>query len=156
MAEDRPLAREYSIDDQSIRNIVAEIFAEDDSDVREYLTRITDLIENIEIKKINILINYLLYGMILNDASSLLCMERAAADIALYMQGYVAGLDAVDAELHASRNMTVSTLPALVDQLRSDENYYKNNKKEIDRLVSLLPDVKGNLERIVKYILVPE
>ena len=156
MNEKKALVKEYSVDDQGIKNIVAEIFASDDNDLRDYLTRITDLLENIEIKRINILINYLLYGMILNDAASFTCLDGVREEIGAYMDGYVAGLNAVDAALSESDVISVDAFPALVDQLRTDKDYYKNNRKEIDRLVKLLPDVKGNLDHILKLIIVPE
>ena len=156
MNEEKALVKEYSVDDQGIKNIVAEIFASDDNDLRDYLTRITDLLENIEIKRINILINYLLYGMILNDASSFTCLDGVRKEIGAYMDGYVAGLNAVDAALNESAVISVDTFPALVDQLRTDKDYYKNNRKEINRLLKLLPDVKANLDHILKLIIVPE
>ena len=156
MNEERELVKEYSVDDQGIKNIVSEIFASDDNDLRDYLTRITDLLENIELKRINILINYLLYGLILNDAAAFTCLDGAREEIGAYMDGYLAGLNAVDTALNESNVISVDAFPALVDQLRTDKDYYKNNRKEIDRLLKLLPDVKGNLDHILKLIIVPE
>ena len=61
-SEEREPVKEYSVDDESIKNIMHEI--SDDEGFQEYIERISGLLESVESKKVNIIINYLLYGMI--------------------------------------------------------------------------------------------
>ena len=156
MSEKVPPIREYSIDDESIKNIMNELTSEDNEGVRAYLARISELIENIESKKINRLLNYLLYGMILNDGLAIECIAPAEAVLSAYMDEYISALDRVEVLIAETDELQASTLPELVDLMRMDNLFDKDHRAVLKVLDSELPDIKGNLENIARLILDPD
>ena len=148
------IVREYDIDDPAIRNIVQEINGEEGVGVvPDYMNRISELLESIENRKINALVNFMLYGMILNDGRDMEALRSIQDDISEYMDAYYLSLDDIEDTIAANDNFKMNLLPELVNELRLDKDFYKTHKKDINVLVGMLPDIRENLEFISKVLL---
>ncbi len=155
ISEDREPVREYSSDDSRIKNIMAEISFGDEG-IHEYLNRISELLESVESKKINSLLNILLYGMLLNDGQEIECIKLVHKDLKKYLEAYYKSLGNVEAYLSENKYIGTDTFPSLVNKLRTDKDFSKKHKKEINKMLKMLPDIKRNLENIAKIILLPQ
>jgi hypothetical protein len=144
---------EYDVDDPAIRNIMQEINPEGSSDIHDYMNRISELLESIEIKKINGLINFLIYGLILNEGENMECLSGIHEDIQGYMEVYHLTLDDIEEALRADKKINVELFPELVNEMRMDKEFYKTHKKNINVLLNMLPDIKHNLEYISRALL---
>jgi len=142
--EEREAVNEYSVDDESIKNIMHEI--SDDEGFQAYLLRIAELLESVESQKVNVIINYLLYGMILQEGQTLESISSHHPELKTLLEGYCVGLDKVESALSDSKELESESFPCLVDNLRMDKDFYKKHRKEINSFLKMLPDVRKNLE----------
>jgi len=147
------IIREYDVDDPAIRNIVQEVKGEGERDIHTYMNRISELLESIESRRINGLINFLIYGMILNEGVYMDCLESIHEDIQLYLEDYHLTLDDIEDTMLSNREIDVVLFPDLINELRMDKDFYKKHKKSINALLNLLPDIKQNLEHISRALL---
>ena len=153
MVEKCEVIREYDVNDPAIQNIMQEIDPENEKGVHVFMNRVSDLLESFENRRINLLLNFLLYGMILNDAQDMDVLKSIHGDLEEFMQAYHTSLDAVEDAIAADGSIEVTTLPEVVSALRMDKDYYKNHKKELNALLKLLPEIKSNLELISRVLL---
>ena len=153
MLEKCDVIREYDVNDPAIQNIMQEIDPENENGVHQFMNRVSDLLESFENRRINLLLNFLLYGMILNDAQSMDVLQSIHGDIEEFMKSYHTSLDAVEDAIAADRSMELTTLPELVNALRMDKDFYKNHKKDLNALLKFLPEIKSNLELISRVLL---
>ena len=144
---------EYDVNDPAIRHIMQEINPEDEKGVHDFMDRVSGLLESFENRRVNRLLNFLLYGMVLNDARSMDILQSIHVDIEAFLDAYYSSLDAVEDALASGTTMGVTTLPKFVSELRMDKEFYKSHKKEIDALLKLLPEMKSNLELISRVLL---
>jgi len=151
--EKNELIHEYDVDDPAIRNIMKEINPEENIDIHGYMNRISELLESIESKKINGLINFLIYGMILNEGEGMESLKSIHEDIQNAMEVYHSTLDDIEDTLRRDKTIKPDSFSALVNELRMDKDFYKTHKKDINALLSMLPDIKYNLELISRVLL---
>ena len=148
-----PEIKEYSMDDTSIRNIISEIFVDEENSLRSYLTRIAELLESVESHKLNALGNFLLYGMLLNDGTTFEPLFYVRDSLSGYLEEYHQSLDKIEEFLALNEKLEVENLSQFIDTLRDDKEYQKRNIKEIETVFELVPDIKSNLEVLTKNIL---
>ena len=145
--------REYDVDDPAIKNIMQEINPENENGIHQFMNRVSELLESFENRKINLLLNFLLYGMILNEAQSMDVLKSIHGDIEEFMTAYHLSLDAIEDALAANSNLNTTTVSGIVSELRMDKDFYKNHKKDIDALLKCLPEIKSNLDLISRVLL---
>jgi sulfur relay (sulfurtransferase) DsrC/TusE family protein len=150
----KDIIHEYDVDDPAIRNIVQEIKGEEGgSSIHNYMNRISELLESIERRKINGLINFLIYGMILNEGVDMETLKTIHEDIQTYLEDYHSTLDDIEDAIQTDKEIAFVLFPELINELRMDKDFYKNHKKSISALLKLLPDIRQNLEHISRALL---
>ena len=100
-----------------------------------------------------LMINYLLYGILLDKGQNLECVTSVHDKLKELLDEYYIGLDKVEKTLSANSELEVNKFPELVDSLRMDKDYYKKHKKVIDSFVKMLPNIRKNLEKISRGIM---
>ena len=91
--------------------------------------------------------------MVINEGREISSLKPIHDDLEKFMEDYLSSLDNIESALSEIKDVEVDTLPGLVDLLRTDKDYYKKYKKEINSLMKLLPDIKNNLEKVGKVLL---
>ncbi len=152
-AEKCDVINEYDVDDPAIQNIMQEINPEGDGGAHVYMNRISELLESIEARKINGLMNFIIYGMILDEGQGMVALEKINNQIEEFMVQYHSSLDEIEDALAISKNLKVTIFSDLINEIRMDKTFYKTHKKDIDKFIKKLPDMKQNLEFISRVLL---
>ena len=153
MDDTLPEINDYSIDDSSIKNILSEIFADEESSLRSYLTRISELLESVESHELNTLGNFLLYGMLINDGTTFEPLFYVRDSLSGYLEEYHQSLDKIEEFLALNEKLEVDNLSQFIDSLYCDNDYQKKNIKEVEAVFEFVPDIKSNLEALTRSIL---
>lgn len=147
-------------DDKSVANVMSELGSDDPGeDLQSQIDRITALVDLVEVNKLNGLLNYPLYGMLLNDLSEFDCLSAHASFFKERLEEYADGLDSLEKQLSAgalpddASPFPISTLPDLINEISMQCDFMTKNKKELTTLLKELPDVKQRLEETTKIIL---
>ena len=147
-------------DDESVANVMSELGSEDtEDDLQSQIDRITALVELVEVNRLNALLNYPLYGMLLHDLSEFDCLNAHASFFEERLQEYANSLDSLEKRLiegalpDGASPFPISTLPDLINEMRMQDDFTKKNKKALTALTKELPDVKKTLEDATRIIL---
>ena len=157
--EENELRTAYS-DDKSVTNVMSELGSTDlGEDLQSQIDRITALVELVEVNRLNALLNYPLYGMLLNDLSKFDCLNAHSSFFTERLEEYVSGLDALEKQLaegilhYTPSASPITTLPELINEMRMRDDFMKDNQKELTILSKTLPDIKKRLEDATRIIL---
>ena len=153
ISEKSDIINEYDVDDPAIENIMKEIGPEGSGVEHNYMNRISELLESIETKKINGLINFPIYGMLLNEGKDMDILKKIHNEIREFLLVYHSSLDDIEETLAVNKKIKMTIFPELINELRMDKAFYKTHKKNIDGLLKKLPDMKKNLELISRTLL---
>ena len=152
--------RTACVDDESVANVMSEIaLEENENDLHMQIEQIIRLIETIETNKINALLNYPLYGMLLNELSSFKCLAAHSIFFEQKLNEYIGSLDELEEVLangaipDETSPFPITTLSTLIDEMRMQDDFTKKYKKELHQLLKILPNVKQTLEEIIKIVL---
>ncbi|MCK5844116.1 MAG: hypothetical protein KAG97_05365, partial [Victivallales bacterium] len=131
-------SRTASLDDKSLSNLASELGAEDRENLQSLLDRITQLVEFIENDKLNAMLNFPLYGLLIRNLSALQCLKPLESLFLRHLDEYTAALDAIETRLkeeHLEDGTTpIATLPALVNAMRNQKTFTNKNKKKLTAL----------------------
>jgi hypothetical protein len=157
---DREMDASMEFDIESVPNIASELEMDADGvDLRAMMDRISDLIECVEDNRVNALLNFPLYGLLLHDLSGLKCLEKDADLFVGLLEEYASALDRLDARIGdgmfagTDAFAPVDDLPSLINAMRMGESFVSANAKKLDELVEILPDVDANLEATARRVL---
>ncbi|NOY75126.1 MAG: hypothetical protein GXP32_04960 [Kiritimatiellaeota bacterium] len=148
-----------SLDDPALANLASELGADGNEDLQSLLERVNQMMEFVENDKTNALLNFPLYGLLLNELLALQCIKPYESVFKKFLDEYLSSLDTLDAHVAAVfprddwNRSDITDLPSLINEMRSDGSFAKQRKKELKLLSSDVPDLKKNLETIETIIL---
>ena len=152
------IPKEFDID--SLPNISSELELNADGvDLRAMMDRLSALIECLEADRINALLNFPLYGLLLHDLSELECLSKDAAMFAGFLEEYSHTLDKLDLWIaeaafdNESGAPSITNLPGLINAIRTTKGFDTKHASALDNLSDLLPDINANLETVARRIL---
>ncbi len=155
---DMKIPREFDID--SLPNIASELEMDADGvDLRAMMDRLSALIECVEENRLNALLNFPLYGLLLHDLSGLGCLSKNAAMFAGFLEEYTETLDKLDLWIAEAAfddgpgAPSITNLPGLINAIRTTKGFDTKHASALDSLSDLLPDVDANLETVARRIL---